>query len=643
MPQSHRVVTMSLNFKHRGHRDAETRRNTKTMFFLFLSVSALIHRSLPLSKSRRIAARRIIATVANGDGNLDPQSDSSKSAIRFAQIGLIVAMLLAFSPVFVADFSSWDDNYNIAENPRLNPPAWQSVSYFWTHPIFDLYIPMTYSVWAVLAKVSYVAQPDADGWHLNPYIFHAANVCVHAASALLVFSILRKLVSGQILPAWIGAMVFAIHPVQVESVAWIAGMKDVLAGMFALAALRLYLEEGSIRRQRICFGLAILSLLIAMLCKPIAMVIPVIGAAVDLILQRRSIRQITTRLVMWIPLTVACAIVAQHSQPPKFSETFIPILSRPLVAGDALAFYLWKILWPLSLGIDYGRTPSAVLSSHMAYLTCLVPVGLAMVLWFNRRRWKCSVAGAAIFVIALLPMLGLMPFDFQKYSTVADHYLYLPMLGIALIAARIVAVWRGRAANSIGVVVLVMLMVRTLLQSQVWQNSYSLFSHAVQINPRSWVSHENLSITLADRNDLAGAKEHAQIAMQLKPDFADAYANLAHLDLQSGDVSGAIDVQTQAVKLSPNNSEYRTSLGHALSAAGQIGIAIQAYRDAQRLSPDDPNTSVNLASALAESGQFDEAIQWYQAALRIDSGSADAKAGLARATVERDRRASTQR
>ncbi len=176
-------------------------------------------------------------------------------------------MLLAFFPVFVADFSNWDDNYNIAENPRLNPPTLQSVGFFWAHPIFDLYVPMTYSAWAVLAKVSYVAQPDADGWHLNPYIFHAANVFVHAASALLVFSILRRLVNKQILPAWIGTMLFAIHPVQVESVAWIAGMKDVLAGMFALAALRLYLEDGAIRRQRICFSLAILSLLIAMLRK----------------------------------------------------------------------------------------------------------------------------------------------------------------------------------------------------------------------------------------------------------------------------------------------------------------------------------------------------------------------------------------
>jgi cytochrome c-type biogenesis protein CcmH/NrfG len=593
--------------------------------------------------SRWNCARRIIAAVATPAGNLASQDRLSQSSVRLAQIGLIAAVILAFAPVFNADFSSWDDNYNVAANPRLNPPTWHSVGFFWAHPIFDLYVPMTYSVWAVLAKVGYIAQPDSSGWHLNPYIFHAANVCVHATSALLVFSILRKFVSGPILPAWIGAMLFTIHPVQVESVAWIAGMKDVLAGVFALAALRLYLEDGTPKRQRICFALSMLSLLIAMLCKPIAMMIPLVAAAIDLILRRREVRPIAIRFAIWIPLAIACAIIAQHAQPPKFSETFIPILARPLVAGDALAFYLWKIIWPISLGVDYGRTPAAVVGSRVAYLTCLVPIALAIALWFNRRRWRCTVAGTAIFVLALLPMLGLTPFDFQQYSTVADHYLYLPMLGIALIAARIVSAWRGRITTWVSTIVILLLITRTFLQSQVWHNSYSLFSHAVEVNPRSWMPHQNLSLALAGRDDLAGAKEQAQITIQLKPDFANGYANLAHILSQLNDVPGSIDAQLRAVQLQPDNSEYWTNLGYAFSTAGRKKDAIDVYRKAQQLRPGDANTAMNLASALAETGQLSEAIQWYQAALQIDPGSVGAKAGLARAMAERDRKASTQR
>jgi hypothetical protein len=282
--------------------------------------------------------------VANRAGHLNPRNDFSPSAIPLAYMGLAVAILIAFSPALVADFSNWDDSYNIADNPKMNPPTWQSVEFYWSHSAFDLYIPVTYTIWAGLAKISYVPAADTSGWHLNPYVFHTANIVVHFGAALLAFSILRKLIPQSLFAAWAGAMLFALHPVQVESVAWIAGLKDVLAGMFALLTLRLYLEDGSANRQGWCFIFATIALVIAMLCKPIAMIVPLMAAAMDLILARRNKRQIAVRFALWFPLAVACAIVAKLDQPPKYAEVIVSPPMRLLLAGDAIAFYLWKLV-----------------------------------------------------------------------------------------------------------------------------------------------------------------------------------------------------------------------------------------------------------------------------------------------------------
>src|SRR5947207_1468158 len=130
------------------------------------------------------------------------------------RIALVASVLLAYAPVFTADFTVWDDWFNVVENPRLNPPTWGGVAFYWTHSAFDLYVPVTYTLWAGLAKVAYVNEPDAWGSHLNSYVFHAANVLLHAASAVVVLEILRRLFRN-VVAAAAGAFVFALHPVQV--------------------------------------------------------------------------------------------------------------------------------------------------------------------------------------------------------------------------------------------------------------------------------------------------------------------------------------------------------------------------------------------------------------------------------------------
>jgi tetratricopeptide (TPR) repeat protein len=564
------------------------------------------------------------------------------------RIGLVVAILLAYSPLFTADFTVWDDTYNVAENARLSPPTWQSVGHYWTHFAYDLYIPVTYTVWAAIARLAYVQTPDGSGSHLNPYLFHTANVVVHIGSTLLVFEILRKLLrapwprgnapAGP--PPWaaaIGALVFAVHPIQVETVGWVAGMKDLLAGFFSFLAIWLYLpnEPGDPKSEISVprFAVATVAVTLAMLSKPIAVVTPLMALAIDLLLLKRF----RPRLLVWFIPAAACAVAAKLAQPAAYPQLNLPFWAHPPIAGDSIAFYLLKLVWPLKLGVDYGRTPQETLASHWPYLTALIPLLIAVVLWVKWRRIPFVATGAVLFVLGMLPVSGIVRFDFQIYSTVADHYLYLPMLGVAIIVA---AIARRKALRPILAIILVLFSVQTFLQARTWKDSVTLFSHALEVNPRSWMSHDNVAAGYLLLERPEDAKPHCLAALALKPDVALTYDKLGmclHLEGKNAD---AIEAYRTATRLDPSDSQAWAALGDLLLNAGDRKGAIDAYEHGIRADPNAADLLVNLASTLAEDGQLDRAIELYKSALKINPNSPEALEGLARATTEQHKRKS---
>lgn len=582
------------------------------------------------------------------------------------RVVLVGIVLLAYSPLFSADFTLWDDWYNVVENPHLNPPTFASVWFYWQHSALDLYIPVTYSMWAIIARVAYVEQADAWGSHLNSYIFHIANVLLHAGSTLLVLEILRRLpfpVSRRAgspfqanraaksisnneltifppLAAIAGALLFALHPVQVETVGWVAGFKDLLAGFFSLLALSLYFNdanlepdkksagESSSHRGQFYFIAATISVILAMLSKPIAMVTPAMALAIDFFLGRK----IRWRVLIWFVPAIACAAIAKLSQPAPFA--FTPVSIRPLIAGDALAFYLFKLLWPVRLCVDYGRTPAAALASGWAYFTPIVPVTLAILLWLKRRGWPMVITGASIFLLGLLPLLGFTPFDFQIYSTVADHYLYLPMLGVAMIAAFAVAHLPRKAALPVVIAMVLLLGMRCAIQATTWTDTFTVFNHTLEVNPRSFASHANLAAAFNRSQRPPEAETHARLALAIKPEVTSAWDSLGQALRLQNRKGEAIAAYQRSVQIDPRNAPSWTTLGHLLSDQGDAPAAIDAYRHAVQQSPMDAALRVNLASALAEDGQLEQAITIYQSALQLDPNSSQAQAGLSKASEE---------
>lgn len=452
---------------------------------------------------------------------------------RILALFLVLACVAVFGEVGTHGFVRWDDGINVYQNPYLNPVTPAHLAHFWTgtgmgQTSDTVYRPLVYTAYAAIAQEARTTPylSDSQTASLDARPFHAVSLLLHILNALLVFALLRRLVRSD-WGAFAGALLFAIHPVQVESVAWVTGLTDLLGAFFSLLAIweHLRFRETNQRRH---FALATLWFLLAMLSKPSAAILPLIVLAVDHWLLGRSWRDGLKTLGAWLPLAAGSVLIAHHAEPILHGSVTTPWAMRPLIAGDALALALWHLIWPAPLTVDYGRSPAAVLGGK-PWRMLLVVLALGALVWRVRRPWL--FASTAILVLALLPTLGLIPFRFQTYSTVADRYSYLALLGPALALAWIVSRLprhlpeRGRLAVGTACAAMFLgLGLTSALQVTYWQNSFALFGHAVDVNPQSWMAHFNLGSMLADSRHPAEAAVEYREVLRDRSAYAPAYA-----------------------------------------------------------------------------------------------------------------------
>jgi protein O-mannosyl-transferase len=524
-----------------------------------------------------------------------------REKVRELSIGCLLVLVTGwvFADVWNMEFLLWDDNRNITQNPLLNPPSLASVARFWTAPYERLYVPLVYTVWAVLARFAPpTLDPTTGEPALDPRYFHLLNLGLHLLSVLVVFQILRRLVPN----AWaagLGALLFGIHPVQVEPVCWVTGLKDVLSGLLMLTAVWTFLlfrdaqSEDRSRRAPLLYVLAFSSYLLALLAKPAAVAVPLVVAALDQWALRQPPRSTAAALVPWVVLLVPLALFTFQAQPvPEWIAT--PAWTRPFLAGDALAFYLWKLLLPLELVPDYGRKPQYVLAHTWGYLTWVAPAILGWAAWLQRQQRPLLLAAAAVFAAALLPVSGLIPFVFQWYSTTADRYLYVALLGPALALAWLLGRLQSFRALAVCAGYLALLGALSSLQSLWWRTDEALCRRTLQVNPRSLMAHGNLGKALAKRGEFGEALAHVR----------------------------------EDVRLAPEDSERRIVLAKTLAEMGRIDEAILELRKALRVDPDSVKVHNNLGVLLLEKGRYAEAAAQFREVLRRDPAQAIARENL---------------
>jgi len=271
-------------------------------------------------------------------------------------------------------------------------------------------------------------------------------------------------------------------------------------------------------------------------------------------------RSLLTLLPAFV-IAIVFAVVGKLVQPPVMAQ-LPPFWARPLMAMDAIAFYLMKVLWPSQLAIDYGRSPARVLAHGSFYTAWIVPaVATVLLIWLARRNRAMIIAGALLFVAGVAPVLGFVSFTFQAFSTVADHYLYLSMLGVGLIIATFA---QTRAHLIVGAVVILALSIKSFDTTTYWKDNDALFSHTLKLNPRSAMAHTNWAVALAHRQDDPAAIDHLRQATSIDNDYAFAHLNLAGLLLKQNDRAGAVREYTEVLRIYRSQRNYDAALGQRI-------------------------------------------------------------------------------
>jgi len=611
---------------------------------------------------------------------------------RHAAAILVATITFAvFLPTVRYEFVRWDDNFNIYENPELNPVTASGILQFWTRPMAHYMHPLTYTMWAGEALI---AGRTADG-RLKPAVFHLGNVLLHTLCALLVFKLLclmfqarqshsdpRPVLRSQEsracpgsrearptrgdgeggssilnpqLPAAAGALLFALHPVQVEPVAWVTGGRDVLSGAFSLLALLLFLRHLCPMRSKqppgpghasyAWLAASTVAFTLSITAKPTSVVLPLVAAALGLSVPLNNTaggwraRLLRLRgLLLWLIPALPWAVFTKYYQRDALIVFVPPLWARPFIALDAVAFYLCKLVVPFPLGPEYGRSPAWLMQTNWLWTSWLVPVLLLVLLVLRRHGLSRYLIAAAVFLAGLLPVSGLIPFRYQGYSTVADRYLYLSMLGPALACACLLHARRARkSARRVLCAALVLLCVRTLCQMRIWRDDITLFTHALQVNARSYVAHHNLGESLEERGAVGQAIEHLKRAIELRNDFTPARVKLGTVLVGQGRLDEARKCFSAAIRLEPGAVDAHVNLGIAAASQGDLAGATNALADALAIDPDLAGAHYNLAVALRMLGRTDAAIEHYRDTVRLETGHRDARNNLGILLAEQGR------
>ena len=545
----------------------------------------------------------------------------------------IVVTLAIFSPIRNHEFV-WDDRSNVTENPYLRQVPGGNVLSFWQRPYQQHYIPLTYTVWAGIAALA--GNPTAEARNrLDAGPFHMVNLTLHMLSALVVFVILRRLTAHE-WAAGAGALLFGLHPLQVEAVSWVTGMKELLSGLLSLVALWQYLiyaaRDGVARQKKrlgLHYGLATGAFVLALLAKPAAVAVPVVAWALDYGCLKRSWRQSAKSLGGWVVLALVFVGVTKAAQPTLPLVFTSSLSARPLIAADALAFYLYKLILPVALTVDYGRTPAVVLERGWAYYTWILPVGMAALLWAWRNRARYFITAAAVFVAGLLPVLGLIPFGFQQISTVADRYVYLSMLGPALALAWALSQWTSKVTMTVVFIVLAVMASLSAVQARYWHDDVTLSQHALELNAKSWLAHYHAGIGSARAGAVDDAARHFTAALEIKPGYLDAHFGLANVMAMKGHLDEAIEHYQKVLQAKSRGAEVHFNLGNAFAKANRLSEAVEQYEKSLRAKSDNAPAHGNLGDVMFKQNRFGEAVAHYRRALQIDPDAADVHYSLA--------------
>jgi Flp pilus assembly protein TadD len=548
---------------------------------------------------------------------------------------LIAAVIISYHPVWLAGFV-WDDDKYVTNNPLLSAP--DGLKRIW----FSMDAPSQYFPLAYTAL-----RFEHSLWGFNAPDYHWVNILLHATNALLVWQLLKRL---EVPGAWLAAAIFALHPVQVESVAWISELKGVLSLLFMLLATLAWVKFIHEQPERMWrwYALALIFYALALFSKTTACTLP---AALLLILWLKNKRIDWNRLAQIVPFVViglGMGLVAmwweRFHQGTHGKQFSLGLPQRILIASHAFWFYIGKLLWPADLTFSYPRW-TVNPTNPQAYGWLVAGIGLCAAIAFLRRFVGRGIEVATLFfALTLSPLLGFIMLYTFRYSFVADHYQYVACIGlIALAAAGITAAFgslgkRGEFLEPVCCgALLFTLAFLTWRQCTTYANFETLMRATLQRNPSSSMAHNNLGNLLLRKGQTDEAIVHYQKSLSIEPNDAEPHSNLGAALLQTRRTNEGIVEFRRAVELAPNQAGCWFNLGSILLQNGQADQAATNLQRAVELNPKLASAQYRLALALLQKGRLEEAITHLQAAVRIDPNYAGSQYNLGSALLQKGR------
>jgi len=563
---------------------------------------------------------------------MQQKNRTSRRTLVFGICVFLAAIVwLAFGRTLGCGFVNYDDPLTVSEVAEVTRGlSAEGVAWAFTHTVIGHWDPLT--------TLSHMV--DCQIYGLKPWGHHLTNVLLHAAGTILLFLALREMTGALWRSAFVAAL-FAIHPLRVESVAWITERKDVLSGVFFMLALGAYARYAHGPSARRYFPVA-LAFALGLLCKSMLVTLPFVLLLLDYWPLGRWAAATATQtrrafpwplLIEKIPLLLLSATSA-GIQILAARDMMTPVEALPLPArlGGALVSYvayLEKFVWPVNLAVFYpspGTWPLAQVLPAAALL-----LGLSILAVVLRRKHPYVLVGWLWFLGMLVPVIGIIQVGTQA---LADRYTYLPQIGLALAAAwaaaDLSASWRRRRlllGGAAGVVIAGFIFVA---RSQItyWHDSQTLWTHALACTERNGVAHNNLGAVLLQEGRIDAAIVQFQAGLENEPDYASGHFNLGNALVKKGRTDDAIAQYETALAIRPRHAAAHYSLGNALLKKGRLDDAIAQYQAALEINPDDAVCHYNLGNTLLRTGQVDDAISHFQRALQIQPDYPEAEMDL---------------
>ena len=572
------------------------------------------------------------ATPAGGGG---VSEDIRRYRDLLISILIVVAILLVYWPVQHYDLITLDDVDYITGNPHIKYGfTWDSFVWamkdihtgYW-HPLTWFFHILDYQLFRVRV-----------GGH------HWTSVIIHMANALLLYLVLKRL-TGAIWKSAVVALLFAVHPLNVESVAWVSERKNLLCTSFWFLGMWSYVsytERPGVYR----YLLIVLAFVLGLMAKPMIVTFPFTLLLLDYWpLGRLSSWKVLPRLVVEkIPLFVFSAAVSVLTFLASFrgdvtvSVDKLPLVDRLANAAVSYAKYIGKLFWPSELVVFYPYAKD--LGSLQVIAAVLLLLVISCLAIFAARKSRYLLVGWLWYLGTLVPVIGLIQVGKQA---MADRYMYVPMIGLFMIIVwgisdllkesnrRVVIAAAAAGAATVS------LMICSTPQVRYWQNGITLFEHALSVNEQNPRAHYNLGIALTDAGKLKEAVFHFKNAIRLEPDYEGPYAYMGIALARQGMTDEAVAYYREALKLRPDDEVVRNNLGVALAGKGKFDEAAVQFQEAVRIRPDYVHANRNLAGALVKLGRINDAIVYYEKALELDRDNAvtNNNLGLALASVGR--------